>query len=377
MTKQKTAIIVCSMDAFANGDKPKKIESFLESHGFSVKLHATSTLTRMGTGKYSKLLPRLTPRAVAAFFFEGLFLTMGGKPSKSAKNIVAFSLAQTLRLRGALLAKQLRGQHYDLLICENNLDEAFFLHRRVGSVQVLDLPAPQAEELYYGGSLTEAGLAKLQKLEKEVYARADRLAFHWHTYDDFVKAKKYDGKNFFDLGYGAPKPTTDKRAEYSKEPRILFFGYLKGYWVNLPLLEKLCELYPNIDIYGGPPPTGPLAKHYKGYAPNTATKSGKDIMADYQFGLITITDDELRRHSFSSKHLDYFAYGLPVLTPAWRQDSKLEAGSIYFTPEDFLEQVKKYSTPKNWREKNAAALKIADDLAWDKVLQPLLTLNTK
>ncbi len=369
--KHKTAIIICSMDAFANGDKPKKMQSFLESHGFEVRLHSTATLTRRGTGTFSKFLPPLNSQGMLAFFFEGLFLVMSGKPSKFAKGIVAFALARTLALRGALLARQLRGQKYDLLICENNLDEAFLLHKRVGKVQVLDLPSPQAEELYYGGSLTQSGFAELQKLEKKIYARADRLAFHWHTYADFVKATKYDGKNFFDLGYGAPTPTTDKRALYNKEPRVIFFGYLKGYWVNLPLLEKLCELYPNIDIYGGPPPTGPLAKHYKGYAPT------KDVMADYQFGLITITDDELRRHSFSSKHLDYFAYGLPVLTPEWRQDSQLEDGSIYFTPENFLAQLKKYSTPKKWQEKNAAALKIADDLAWDKVLQPLLSLNTK
>lgn len=371
MTQRKTAIIICSMDAFANGDKPKKMENFLESHGFDVRLHSTATLTHMGTGKYSKFLPRLTPRAILAFFFEGLFLVLSGKPSKIAKNIVAFSLIRTLKLRGALLAKELRGQHYDLLICENNLDEAFFLHKRAAKVQVLDLPSPQAEEMYYGGSLTKAGLQKLQALEKNIYGRADHLSFHWHTYSDFVKANKYSGDNFFDLGYGAPVPTIDKRAEYSKQPRIIFFGYLKGYWVNLPLLEKLCELYPNIDIYGGPAPTGPLAKHYKGYAPN------KDVIANYQFGLITITDDELRRHSFSSKHLDYFAYGLPVLTPVWRPDSKLEAGSIYFTAEDFLAQIKKYSGEKAWREKNAAALTTAEALSWENVLQPLLTLNAK
>ena len=100
-------------------------------------------------------------------------------------------------------------------------------------------------------------------------------------------------------------------------------GYLKGYWNNIPLLARLSQKY-EIDVYGGPKPPKKYGLNYRGYTPNT------DILAEYQFGLITITDDPLRRSSFSSKHLEYMNYGLPVLTPDWRKDPNLDDFSIYY-----------------------------------------------
>ena len=336
---------------------------------------ATTGLSRLGERAITRKLPGLTPTAMLAYVFEALAVLLSGRPHRLAKKAVGCAHLQMIRLRGGLLSRRLRGSHYDLLLCESNLDSGLFLRDRIADVQVLDLPAPLAEELHFGAVLDEAGLARLRELEREIYAAADHLAFHWHTYADYVRTVKYDGPNFLDLGYGAPTPTTSARAQSREPARIAFLGYLQGYWVNLPLLEQLCALYPHIDIYGGPPPSGPLAAHYKGYSPDTATASGKDVLANYQFGLVTITDDELRRHSFSSKHLDYISYGLPVLTPGWRQDSRLEASSVYYTPDTFLSQIERYSREEHWRAKSVAALATAQQLSWDRVLSPLLDLK--
>jgi hypothetical protein len=372
----RRAVVVHLPDAFANGEKPKRIKEFLEAHGYVVDPCPTGSLSRLGTGPLTGRLPGASPAAALAYALEAVFAVCVGRGGKAAKRAVAFSQEHLIRLRGGLLARRLRGRGYDLLICESNLDQGVFLRERVARVQVLDLPAPYAEELFYGGHVDGAGLSRLRKLEQQTYARADHLAFHWHTYREFVRATKYDGPNFLELGYGAPPPTAHQRlARYAETPRIAFLGYLSGYWVNLPLLERLCELYPHIDLYGGPPPTGPLARHYKGYSPDSEGRSGKDVLADYQFGLVTITDDELRRHSFSSKHLDYISYGLPVLTPAWRRDTLLDASSVYYTAETFLERLGESSAEAAWRAKSAAALDTAAKSGWDTALRPLLGLS--
>jgi hypothetical protein len=370
----KRAVLVYLPDAFANGEKPDRITEFLERHGYRVERCATGSLTRLGPGAASKL-PRPTPTGSLAYFFEALYTLCSARGTRRSRAVAARALEQLITLRGRLLARRLRGGGYDLLVCESNLDQGLFLRERVAAVQVLDLPAPLAEELYHGGVLDEAGLARLRRLERRSYAAADHLAFHWHTYSAYVQATKYRGSNFIELGYGAPVRAEGLRAQHATPPRIVFLGYLSGYWVNLPLLEQLCALYPHIDIYGGPPPTGPLARHYRGYSPDAAGRSGKDVLADYQFGLVTISDDELRRHSFSSKHLDYISYGLPVLTPAWRCDPVLEASSVYYTAETFLDRIDALTPADAWQAKSEAALAAAAELSWDAALKPLIHLG--
>ncbi len=68
-------------------------------------------------------------------------------------------------------------------------------------------------------------------------------------------------------------------------------------------------------------------------------------MAEYQIGLVTISDDPLRRLSFSSKQLEYYSYGLPVLVPAWRTDPVLAPGTVAYTEETFLDQVASLRDP--------------------------------
>jgi hypothetical protein len=363
----KRAVILVSLDGYANRVKPKQIELFLHKHGYSVTLFDTTALSRLSTSGVGRRLPHPSPSRFAVFVLGAFYQVLNRLPFQAAKNCVPYVMSALLRLRGKALSRMLSGKSYDLLICENNFDEGIFIYPRVAKIQVLDLPAPFAEELYYGLHFSTAGLHHLQSLEKAIYAKADHLSFHWHTYVEFVKQTKYQGSNFIDCSYGTtPK---NKKAHFSKSPRIIFLGYLQGYWVNLPLLSDLCRRYPNIDVYGGPEPPAEFKINYKGYAPTT------EILAEYQFGLITISDDLLRQHSFSSKHLEYISYGLPVFTPAWRKDIILDDSSIYFdSPADFAEQLAHFSNQESWELKSEQALATAQRLTWERALQNIASI---
>lgn len=365
MTQEKRAVIICSQDAFANGVKPKELEAYLGRNGYtSVIRFDSNKLSRLAKTGIRRLLPAPQLLKLQLYVHEAVLaiaVHIGGATCKAATSNLLWRL---MVLRGKVLQKTLRDKgHFDLLICESNLDETVTLGERVADVQILDLPSPFAEELRFGGELSDAGYTKLRDVEVESYAAADYLSFHWHTYADYVRQTKYNGTNFLPITYGTHKKS--KLARYGKQPRIIFLGYLGGYWVNLPLLSQLCKLYPMLDVYGGPEPDASLGINYKGYAPST------DVIAEYQFGLITISNDELRQHSFSSKHLEYISYGVPVLTPAWRRDTALDDSSIYYTAEDFLEQVARASTEAAWESLHAAALKDAARFSWDNALKAL------
>ncbi|GGD82570.1 hypothetical protein [Caballeronia grimmiae] len=365
MTQEKRAVIICSQDAFANGVKPKELETYLKRSGFtSVIRFDSGKLSRLAKTGVRRLVPALHPLKMALYLHEAVLavaVKMGGAACHSATSSLLWRI---MVLRGKVLQTTLRESgHFDLLICESNMDQTVTLGKRVADVQILDLPSPFAEEMMFGGEFTQAGYDKLREVEVASYTAADYLSFHWHTYADYVRQKKYNGNNFLPITYGTHKKTL--QARYSEQPRIIFLGYLGGYWVNLPLLSRLCKLYPNLDVYGGPEPAASLGINYKGYAPST------DVIAEYQFGLITISDDELRQHSFSSKHLEYISYGLPVLTPAWRQDAALDDSSIYYTADNFIEQVERASTREAWESLHAAALRDAARFSWDNALKAL------
>ncbi len=358
----KKAIILCNLDGFANSVKPQKIKHFLERNNYTTEIYSTVGLSRLGSGKYTRFLPKIGFYSIQLYCLEALHqFAVIQKNKLIGKIIISLILNKILEIRGKMLSSDLSGEKFDLLICENNFDEAI-ADSRVAKIQILDLPSPLAEEKLYGDELTTKKYIQLRDFERKMYHKADYLSFHWHTYADFVKKQKYNGNNFIDLGYGTNVKKI--RARYSTKPKVVFLGYLGGYWNNLKLLEKLSTLYPGIDVYGGPYIPN-LKINYKGYAPSV------DILASYQFGLITITNDPLRRNSFSSKHLEYFSYGLPVFTPAWRKDTILDDGSIHYDESNFVSLLNSYTDESKWEEKSASAIKIANNLSWEKALQPL------
>ena len=322
-SRRMLCLIVGQLDAYANSVKPKEISTQLAQLHYDVKIYNTLGLGRLSITGIGRFLPSLSRHSILLYPLE-----MSRAIAQIANRFLNLSILTYLngRLlraimvrRGKFLNATARTQGPDIVICESGIDECLFLGDRIAPLQVLDLPAPFLDEQLYAGTLSESQFARLRKLEIDAFDNADRLSFHWHTYQDYVRSTYYSGTNWFKCDYGVrPKPI---RAQYDSSLRIIFLGMLDGYWVNLPLLEKLCRMYPAIDLWGGPMPHGYLKRHYRGYAESV------DIMAEYQLGLVTITDDPLRQHSFSSKHLEYISYGLPVLTPAWRQDRALQHSS--------------------------------------------------
>ena len=356
-------LVLCAPDSFANGLYPRELKKYLSAKGCEVDVYPTNYLSRVGPDGLAAKLPGPRPRQLALYMMETISY-VGWKLGHALRR-AAFSATFTriIQLRGAILRASLEPSAYDMIICEHNLDNAFLAGKRLAGNQVLHLPVPLAEELFFGGEITRRSFDKLRHYEAELYAKADHVGFHWHTYTDYVKRAKYDGPNLdINLPFGVEQQS--KRASFQEQPRIVFLGLLSGYWVNLPLLKQLCELYPNIDIYGGPRLTE-LGDNYKGYAPST------DVLADYQFGLITLSDDPLRRSSFSSKQLRYYSYGLPVLSPKWRQDTELDEAALLYDAESFVDLVKANSSEETWSELSTKALEIAQRYDWEQVLRPL------
>jgi hypothetical protein len=356
-------LIICAPDAFANGLYPKEAAKYLGTKGCEVEIYPTTHLSRKGQVGLEAVLPGLHPRQLALYFMEAVHVLadrLGGTFQRAA---LSATFRRVIKLRGAILRAKLADSSYDLIICEHNLDNAFVEGDRIAPTQVLHLPSPFAEELFFGDKISARAFKKFKTYDAELYAKADHVGFHWHTYTKYVKRTKYDGSNLdINLPFGVEPQ--DKRAKFQGPPRIVFLGLLSGYWVNVPLLKRLCELYPHIDIYGGPRLTE-LGDNYKGYAPTT------DVLEEYQFGLVTVSDDPLRRNSFSSKQLRYYSYGLPVLSPNWRHDSVLDEAALLYDEKSFVDLVNSYSDEEKWRELSDKALKIAQQYDWEEVLRPL------
>jgi hypothetical protein len=139
---------------------------------------------------------------------------------------------------------------------------------------------------------------------------------------------------------------------------------LSSRFIDIPLLSRLAKLYPHIDVYGAPPPDPALGLNYLGYASPT-------VLQEYQLGLITCTQDELRRNGFSAKHLEYLAHGLPVLVPKWRSHLDLLRGSIPYDELTFSAVVNALSDEHEWRRVSDEAYAQAQRLSWDETLRPL------
>ena len=366
----RTAVIFCSIDIYANAIKPQKIKEHLNSKGFEVLLLNTSSLNRSGDSGVLQKLPGLSFHQLWSYLLEISYALATISNSKFTKKYVgSILMTRIIKTRAILIYTKFKESDLDLIVCESNSDIGFVAMPRIARLQILDLPAPSAEEKFYGGEFTKKGFEKFKNFEASLYAKADALSFHWHSYEEFVRNTKYNGENYISMGYGTEAKKL--RAKFGSPYRVIFLGFLSGYWVNMPLLERLCALYPHIDVYGGPMPPKGSKINFKGYAPTL------DVMADYQFGLTTITSDQLRCHSFSSKHLEYISYGLPVLTPDWRHDALLDNSSIYFNEENFLTRIADYSNQKKWQNKSRQALNTARNLSWEKAFQELDVLINK
>jgi hypothetical protein len=363
--ERRTAVLIVRSDKFANSVKPRVLEEHLRGLDFDVRSIESASLGRRGASRVSMWLPRLSLPALRLYarhlFQAATRATLWCWNSPGTRYLNGISLLWTMRGRGEYLARKLGPESCDVLICESPFDQAVVL-QRVATKQLLDLPCPYAEELLFSNQVSAGSHRRLRALEERCLSASDRASFHWHTYEAYVSEHYRASVRWLDCSYGVtPKEIV---AKFSPTPRIVFLGSLEGQWINLPMLERLSRRY-QIDVWGGPPPRKGSSLNYLGYAPDL------DILADYQVGLVTISDDPLRRMGFSSKQLQYFSYGLPVLVPEWRSDPVLAPATVSYTEDTFLAQVATLGDRAVWETTSARALELASELSWDAALGPL------
>ena len=354
MTLSKEILIICCLDEFANGVRTNEIKKFLEKAGCHVTLLNTFQQTNSNAFQAESLVRALLPKTLRNRRF-----IVNLKKREGNRRFIA-----DLKQRAKKIEPHILAANPDVLICESMAD-AYVMTKDFPCLKILDCPTPWVDEFFYAGKLTRNGYSQLRSMEIEEYKKSDYVAFHWDSYAQYVRQHIYNGKNFFILNWGCtPKK---KRARYQNPPRIVFMGLLKEYWSNLPLLARLSKKYP-IDVYGGPPPPKEFGLRYRGFAPST------EILSEYQFGLITISDDPLRRQGFSAKHLEYMNYGLPVLTPQWRTTPTLNHVSIYYDENNFLEKLQEFSRKDRWQQISDICYRQAQEWRWSENLKPLLKI---
>ena len=102
-----------------------------------------------------------------------------------------------------------------------------------------------------------------------------------------------------------------------------------------------------------------------------------DVLSTYQFGLVAVGDDRLKKHGFSAKILDYVSYGLPTLVPNWHKIHPKIDGCIYFDETNFISRIEDYLDKNKWKGKSGEAYEYAQQHSWDKTLKPLLCILDK
>jgi hypothetical protein len=361
--KRAHVVVICQLDRYANGLKPIEIERFLSRRGHRVQLVNTYHLSR---AKRASKLPNLRPRRFVLYLTE--LLTAVNRRWDWGRGHLSYYLAVAdFRLRARILASSLPLDDADLVICETPYDAGVLVGGRAART-LYDCPTPWADELFHEGRLTQPQRDRLRRLETELFETVDYLTFHWQTYADYaVRHYGITGRNLLTCNFGCtPSPT---RARFAERPRIAYLGSLGSRFIDLPLLSRLTAQYADIDVYGGPPPDPALGLNYRGYAE-------PDVLLSYQAGLITCTKDELRRQGFSAKHLQYLAYGMPVLVPEWRRHIDLLRGSVPYSEANFQAVVASLSDESTWRQLSDQAYGEAERRRWDRCLMPLENLLT-
>ncbi|KUM87833.1 MULTISPECIES: glycosyltransferase family protein [Streptomyces] len=364
-TGTKHVLVICQLDAYANGVKPVEIQRFLRQLGHDVRLVDTYHLSRSSRapGRFAGRLPAPSPRKAALYATEATAAVLTRRWRFGRSHLSYYLLLADHRLRRAILKRTLPLDDYDLVICETIYDAGVLAEARSART-LYDAPAPWADEVYFDGRVTDRQHRKLRRLETAIFEGVDHLALHWDSYARYaVEHYRISGHNLMSLNFGCvPAP---RRADFATPPRVVYLGNVTAGFNNPALLSRLSRLYPRIDVYGGPPPDPALGLNYLGYAPSI------DVLRTYQLGLVTCSEDQLRRDGFSSKHVHYLSYGLPVLVPSWRRHLDLLRGSVVYTEETFRSVVEDLSDEGRWRRASDEAYAQAERLSWDETLRPL------
>ena len=346
----KRVLIVCQLDRYANGIKSVEVERFLRERGHAVRLVNTYYLAKIRSGA-----------GLALAALHAAWSLVISRWTFGLRCLSYYMFIADYYLRHRILSSELVLDDFDLIICETQQDAGVLT--TAPSRTLYDCPTPLADEMYFEGRLTERQHEKLRRREAALFESVDFLAFHWETYARYaVEQYGISERNLITLNFGCTP--AGRRATFADPPRVIYLGSLAMKFIDLPLLSRLGKLYPHIDVYGGPPPDASLGLNYRGYA-------SPSVVGQYQLGLVTCTQDELRREGFSAKHLQYLAYGLPVLVPAWRRHLDLLQGSVAYEEDTFSSVIEALSDEREWRRMSDEAYGQAQRLAWDVTLHPL------
>jgi hypothetical protein len=363
--------VIATLDGFANSKKALLIQDLLTQRGHAVTILDTMYLSRSSTTRLRRRLPSLQLNKLLVYLVGVGLRCIEGMRGPVAGGLRASLYVLQMRTRAQALAKRISapGQAhagFDVVICESQADSALMLRQIPGVKKIYNCATPLAEELYFGRELSERAYQKLKAFEVSIFSNCDHLSFHWHSYAEYVrKYYQYDATNIFTFDRNAEIATAPAR--YAAQPRIVYMGFLGGYWIDLDLLSRLTRLYPQLDVYGLPEPPKKYGLNYKGYG-------SPEQLRDYQFGLITSSKDRLRCEGFSAKHIDYLAAGLPVLVPEWRTAARDLKGTIFYTPDNFLSRVQAHSSEDSWTAASNEALAQAREYTADKVARELIAI---
>jgi hypothetical protein len=271
------------------------------------------------------------------------------------------------------LEPQLRRGNYDAVIARGQ-DLAHVLTRDVPGLKILDMANILYLESYYSWGANRAEVEDSYDKEVRVWKAVDWIVspheiLTRYFVDHLGKVGDFSGKTITArLGCDS----VGRTARFAIPLRLVYAG--SYYYIQDPyLLARLAQLSPyTIDCYGPEDPNRsflPASLNYKGYEPGTG------FLAEYQIGLITVSRDDLRQHSPSTKFPYYFAHGLPVLFPEWMKEGyEYPDCAVPFNEQNFVEVVKSLVDQARWKRLSEAALDRARGLSWDRALRPLESL---
>lgn len=354
--------IINNQDLGANGQRLQAFYDFLKSHYLNVE-------TMNSEYEFKKVIS--SKKYLLKYGFPLLkYKILKIIHDRFKINQDSSLLFQTLILRKIIINRLLLKNKTSLAIVQYPEDMMLVTNKNRPYLTLYDSPTIYFKELELSKNFSPKTINTLKKIESKVYRLSDYVSFHWYTFFDL--AKKYGLKinHPLILNWGCQTQPEKLPTNFSKV-KIIHLGKLNSYWVNPNLLHDISSQNPHLHIYSYETPNKTLYPHlhgFKGYLPT------QKHLKNYHFGLITISNDHLRSHGFSAKHLQYFSLGLPVLCPEWRQDKLLKSATIYYNQKNFKSQLKKYSDKKFWLKKHQAALKISQNLKWEKTLLSLLDI---
>lgn len=275
--------------------------------------------------------------------------------------------ARHMRKTADRLERRIKDERYDVVIGVET-PWSYVLTRDLGCLKIFSCESLESEELRFSHKVGDSErIQNLRKMELEMLRESDYVIFPWKTTENYARANFFDGKNFVTINYGCYPQRTS--ASFSSPVSIVSLGCLGFYWSNRELLSYLTKVSRcAIDVYGRYRPPKRYSLNYRGFAPSL------NVLANYQFGLSTISKDVYRQNHFSSRILTYLSFGLPVLSPDWMKLSHELRGILPYNENNFLEVVDRNSEPDAWNKLSKDAHEQAAELDWSEVMKPLLKL---